>query len=160
MTAEWPATIRERQVVDANKTDRPDGYDWSAHLRFTYTNDEQTDWHLSGSLWQRDEGLEWTTDFDAANLPPNVDATKMLQRLEAKVTYGGEPATVAAQDMRPAMVETTATLADGQTTTTKKMHLLSTRARELSVEEVLATVSGAAAHLPFSKGFNAEDFEA
>lgn len=35
MAPQWPATITDREVVSVNRTDRSDGYDWIAHLRFT-----------------------------------------------------------------------------------------------------------------------------
>ena len=157
MTAEWPASVRDRHVVSVDKMDRPDGYDWNAHLRFTYTNEEQMDWRMSGSLSRREEGLEWTTEFSAESLPPNIDGTKLVRLIQAKITYGDEPTGTVTSDMRPAMVDMTFTRVDGHTETSKKMHLFSTRARELSVEEMLDSVSAAAANLPFGKGYSAED---
>jgi hypothetical protein len=109
MTAEWPASVRDRHVVSVDKIDRPDGYDWNAHLRFTYTNEEQMDWRMSGSLSRREEGLEWTTEFSAESLPPNIDGTKLVRLVQAKITYGDEPTGTVTSDMRPAMVDMTFT---------------------------------------------------
>lgn len=157
MATQWPASIRTREVVNVSKVDRPDGYDWTAHLRIIYSNDVQSEWRLSGVLNQRADGLDWAAEFAVDNLPPNADESKLVRRIETKVTYGDPPAEVAQQELRPAIIEMTMMRADGHVNTTKRIHLLSTKTRELSMDEVVNAITGVGPNLPFGKsGFRAE----
>lgn len=61
MASQWPTTVTGREVVSVNRTDRSDGYDWIAHLRFTYSNGVVGNWNLSGGISHRGRFTEWLT---------------------------------------------------------------------------------------------------
>jgi hypothetical protein len=64
MAPQQKTTVRDRKVLNFEKVDRVDGYDWKVTMRFTYTNDTHLNWSMSGSLSRNPTGLEWKTDFN------------------------------------------------------------------------------------------------
>lgn len=144
MAPQWPATITNREVVSVNKTDRSDGYDWTAHLRFIYSNGVVGNWSLSGGISHQGRFTEWLTTFSVDNVPPTTPPDRLVREIKVKIDYGeeGDPAALRAAGTRSILLDQTTTYADGHTDVTTGQPVLAQQAlRDLSVEETIAQIS-------------------
>ena len=151
MAPRQKTTVCDRKVLNFEKVDRADGYDWEAKLRFTYTNNTHLDWAMSGSLSRNPTGLEWRTDFDIENPPNSATPEKLIRSIAAKINYNSTASSFAQSDKRPATVEMTFIHGDGQERRTTSTHLLSRTTVEPSLEELVNSVTNSVVNLPFPK---------
>ncbi|MEU0517417.1 hypothetical protein [Streptosporangium sp. NPDC006007] len=144
MAPQWPATITDREVVSVNRTDRSDGYDWIAHLRFTYSNGVVGNWNLSGGISHRGRFTEWLTTFSVDNVPPTTPPDRLVREMRVKIDYGeeGDPEELRAAGTRSVLLDQATTYADGHTDVTTGQPLLVQKTlRDLSIEETIAQIS-------------------
>lgn len=140
--------VLDRYLVNYEKHDRQDGYDWQAKLRVTYTNDVAIDLDLAGTLSQHINGLEWTTNLTVTGSPAVTNSNSLVRSISAVIDYETDP-NPRANGKRPANVRLTFHRADGLEFQTAGVHLLPTRRAEPSVEKILDSVAERQTTLPF-----------
>ena len=151
MTPQQKTAVRDRKVLNFEKVDRVNGYDWKAKMRFTYTNDTHLDWAMSGSLSRNPTGLEWKTDFNIENPPNGAAPEKLIRSIATKIHYNTTAPSSSQPGKRPATVEMTFIHGDGQERRTTSTHLLSGTTVEPSLEELVNSVTNSVVNLPFPK---------
>jgi hypothetical protein len=131
-------------LISLEKEDRPDGYSWTAHVRFTYSNDVVGNWRMAGDLVHRGQRTEYEMHFTVDNVPPTTTPDRLVTGVRVSIDYGdGEDAA----NLRPArsrtvLLDQVTTFADGHADSVVRQPLLLQKpVRDLSLDETMAQVS-------------------